>query len=253
MNNLSNVVLFPRKTKESQEGFKGQFSRLSLSDVIQFSTRGMMSLILEIKQDEKEGRIYIHKGNIVHAQCKEKTGVEAFYEIMTWKKGEFQTDSYVPPPVYSITLPWEHLLIEAHRIIDEKVERAPKNASSLETLPSATIQTIEAWTLSHPDVLGTGILSQKGLEIVSKKEHVSLPEIVGEILSHIPETCQALCNLFGIGTYEELITKGKEGSFILTALKENLLFFVYLKVDIFMKALLRTELGSLVETILKGL
>jgi hypothetical protein len=73
-----------------------------------------------ITREGEKGVIYFSEGEVIHAECGEMKGAEAFYKIMGWEEGEFVSSIGVSPPVQSIDQNWEHLLVEAMRRNDEK-------------------------------------------------------------------------------------------------------------------------------------
>lgn len=102
-----------------RKGFRGKVYGLSLADIIQMSCLGRLTTALVVHRDGEEGTIYFNEGEVVHAECGEKQGVEAFFKILSWDEGEFVSNIGVTPPVQTIHHNWEHLLVEAMRRNDE--------------------------------------------------------------------------------------------------------------------------------------
>jgi len=61
----------------------------------------------------QSGIVYLHNGQIVHAETAGARAQEAVAEIVEWQYIEFAYDKAVRPPVETITLPWDKVLIEA--------------------------------------------------------------------------------------------------------------------------------------------
>jgi two-component system chemotaxis response regulator CheB len=80
-----------------------------------------LTTALIITRDGERGVIYLNEGEIIHAECGEQKGTDAFYKILSWQEGEFLSDIGVAPPVQTIYQNWEHLLVEAMRRDDDKV------------------------------------------------------------------------------------------------------------------------------------
>ncbi len=251
------VVPFPQKNEEPKEGFRGQFSNLKLSDIIQLCTQGKMSLIIHISQNEKDGKIYMHEGEIIHAVHKKKTGIEAFYEIMSWKNGNFRSEDYVPPPIQSITLPWEHLLIEAHRWMDEKEAQLASQQKAkvlfLENNSKETLENIYSWANSHSDIDEMGIFSNSGVRTIFHRGPEATSGEANELIHAIPETARYLGIATGAGTCEEVIITGNKGSFIIFFLNEDAQLFVLTRAESTQMALLRMELKAFVKEVKKGI
>jgi CheY-like chemotaxis protein len=103
-----------------KKGFQGKVIGLQLTDIIQMNCLGRLTTALIITKDGEKGVIYLNEGEIIHAECGEQKGTEAFYNILSWQEGEFVANIGFIPPVQTIYQNWEHLLIEAMRRNDDK-------------------------------------------------------------------------------------------------------------------------------------
>ncbi len=103
-----------------KKGFQGRVFGLQLTDIIQMNCLGRLTTALIITRDGEKGVIYLNEGEIIHAECGEQKGTEAFYRILSWQEGEFVSNVGFVPPLQTIYQNWEHLLIEAMRRNDDK-------------------------------------------------------------------------------------------------------------------------------------
>jgi DNA-binding response OmpR family regulator len=103
-----------------KKGFRGKVFGLQLTDVIQMNCLSRLTTALIITRDGERGVIYLNEGEIIHAECGEQKGTDAFYKILSWQEGEFVSNIGATPPVQTIYQTWEHLLIEAMRRTDDK-------------------------------------------------------------------------------------------------------------------------------------
>ncbi len=140
-----------------REGFSGALRQVGLQEVIQMECIGRRSSILDIRNPQMRGQIYIEAGAIIHATVGTLTGEQAVYRLLSLKGGEFQVNPFQAPPRRTVQIGWENLLMEAARASDEETvlitkppapqpppsasAPAPKPASpeqaSLKTPPSA--------------------------------------------------------------------------------------------------------------------
>jgi len=104
-----------------KKGFRGRVVGLQLTDVIQMNCLSRLTTALTITRDGEKGMIYLNEGEVIHAECGEQKGTDAFYYILSWQEGEFISNIGVTPPLQTIYQNWEHLLVEAMRRNDEKV------------------------------------------------------------------------------------------------------------------------------------
>ena len=103
-----------------KKGFRGKVFGLQLTDVIQMNCLSRLTTALIIMRDGEKGVIYLNEGEIIHAECGQQKGTDAFYKILSWQEGEFISDTSTRPPIQTIYQNWEHLLVEAMRRNDDK-------------------------------------------------------------------------------------------------------------------------------------
>lgn len=118
------------------EGFTGALRHVGLPEVIQMECNGRHSSILEIRNPELHGEIYIDTGNITHAVVGPLTGEQAFYRLLSLKGGEFQVKPFKTPPQQTITNRWEFLLMESARSRDEETVLVKKVSEPAPAAPA---------------------------------------------------------------------------------------------------------------------
>jgi CheY-like chemotaxis protein len=122
----------------NREGFTGALRQVNLQEVIQVECNGRHSSILEIRNPEMRGQIYIEAGAVTHAAAGELTGDAAFYRLLSLRGGEFQVKPFRPPPQRTINTRWEFLLMDAARATDEETVLIKKSAAPPATPESET-------------------------------------------------------------------------------------------------------------------
>jgi len=113
-NMLSDLVSWHR------EGFTGALRHVGLTEVIQMECNGRHSSILEIRNHELRGQIYIEAGVVTHAAIGPLAGERAFNRLLSLKGGEFEVKPFKAPPQRTIENRWEFLLMDAARAADEE-------------------------------------------------------------------------------------------------------------------------------------
>ena len=103
-----------------EEGFAGTLKNIQLIDLIQMCCLANSSLAIRVKKNEQIGTIFIAEGEIVHADCGHEIGEEAFYQILSWQSGMFETLSFNSIPKETIRKNWQFLLMESARQVDEQ-------------------------------------------------------------------------------------------------------------------------------------
>jgi hypothetical protein len=94
------------------------------------------SSVLEIKARQAQGFIYIHAGQIVHAEVGDRVGDDAFNYLMTLSGGEFNLKPFSEPPQRTISGQWEFLIMEAARQRDEEGGESPEQPPAQAAQPS---------------------------------------------------------------------------------------------------------------------
>ena len=103
-----------------REGFSGALRQVGLEEVIQMECNARHSSILEIRNQQMHGRIYIEAGVITHAAAGTLVGEKAFNKLLSLKGGEFHLQPFTAPPQRTLHGNWEVLLLEAARSSDEE-------------------------------------------------------------------------------------------------------------------------------------
>lgn len=115
-----------QNTGQRDSGFAGTLRNIQLTDIIQMCCLAGASLCVRVKQDKNTGTIYIKDGEVIHAECEATSGVKAFFEILGWQKGIFETQDFCGIEEPTIKEPCQFLLMEAARLSDE-VAQAKSN------------------------------------------------------------------------------------------------------------------------------
>ncbi|MEJ2154672.1 MAG: response regulator [Desulfobacteraceae bacterium] len=125
--------------KQDNGGFAGTLRNIQITDIIQMCCLAGASLSIRVTQDNDQGTIYIEDGNIVHAECGTHAGIKAFFTILGWPSGQFETMEAPPTANPTIKEPCQFLLMEAARQADERaLDKAASKAEEEElALPEA--------------------------------------------------------------------------------------------------------------------
>ena len=106
-------------SRKHNQGFTGTLKIVQLDDLIQMCCLSGATITIQVDNEMQQGRIFIQEGDIIHAHCEEISGEDAFYTIMTWHNGGFETLAGVPDIAVTIKANYQYLLLEAARRSDE--------------------------------------------------------------------------------------------------------------------------------------
>ena len=84
-----------------------------VADVLQTCCLSRRSGAIQMVKEKKSGIVFLRNGTIVHAETTAERGKDALFEIVAWEYAEFAYDRTVRPPVETITVPWDEILVQA--------------------------------------------------------------------------------------------------------------------------------------------
>jgi CheY-like chemotaxis protein len=118
---------------EDSDAFVSSLSETGLYNVIQLECLDGNSSVLEVRDQQTSGEIYIEKGAIVHAAAGKLVGEKAFHQLLSLTDGEFRLIPFRAPPERTIQHKWESLLEEAVRVRHEEKYSAGDGGTILVT------------------------------------------------------------------------------------------------------------------------
>jgi CheY-like chemotaxis protein len=129
--------------QESEVGFRGIQSK-SLMDIIQLECLSQSSSMLRIANGTLTGTIWIQDGEVIDATTDELGGEAAFYRILSWRAGHFETLPAEPNRQRAITKSYNELLLESAQALDESLsDCASSGGAAPDVVPQAQLSEIE--------------------------------------------------------------------------------------------------------------
>ena len=145
---------------------EGNLQELELAEIVQLNCRSKNMAHVIVEANQEQGNIYFDKGQVVHAEYADQTGVDAFYEMLHWNDGRFIMETGVAPPRVTINTTWQNLLLTGLKTLDEKRLATSTNTNRKEVKADvkANVKTVK--------------LLQKLVEIVdgARTAHIVGPE-----------------------------------------------------------------------------
>jgi len=100
--------------------FRANLQDLTPMDVLQLKCLSNATTILEFRSQRETGRMHIVRGEVIHAETGDVTGIEAVGRIISWKGGAIAEKPPGSAPVpQTIDCGWQALLMHAAQLIDE--------------------------------------------------------------------------------------------------------------------------------------
>jgi hypothetical protein len=99
---------------------EGDLKNISLTGLVQIICLERKTGELLLLRRGQEGAIFFEKGEIVHAKLDNVIGEEALFNMLSWTDGSFRITDKVTVIAKTISINWNHLLMEGMRRIDER-------------------------------------------------------------------------------------------------------------------------------------
>jgi hypothetical protein len=101
------------------EAFSGNVSQFKVIDILRLLSTEEKTGLLNLQKGQEKGEIYVVKGTLVHAICKDGVGEEAVFAILMWTNGNFNFTPNVTSEERSIETDTPSLLTEAIKQLEE--------------------------------------------------------------------------------------------------------------------------------------
>jgi predicted regulator of Ras-like GTPase activity (Roadblock/LC7/MglB family) len=208
-------------------GFGGEVAGMGLADVLQVNAHNRFSGSLRVRNGEQSGVVYFHDGDIVHAEQGARVGEVGLIEILQWKQGHFIVEQNVVSARRTINKSCEHLLLEAHRQLDERTAgrgEAPPAPAAAARQPGTATDLIR----SIPGVTGA-VLSTGDGQCLGEKGHAA--ETLAGQTAYLIMFCDEFGSLFGTGELRSAGVEGSDQHMLLYASKARRYLGVFARAD----------------------
>lgn len=108
-----------KRRGEMAEIFYGNISLFKLIDILRLLTSERKTGVLTLQRGMEKGEIYLEKGILIHAICKNGIGEEAVFTLLTWMEGNFNFTPDVITEERSIKMDTALLLEEGDKRLEE--------------------------------------------------------------------------------------------------------------------------------------
>jgi predicted regulator of Ras-like GTPase activity (Roadblock/LC7/MglB family) len=210
----------------TSDGFEGGVAGLDLPALVQLNAMNRFSGCFRVSHGARTGMIFFRDGEIVHAEEGARSGEEAFCEMVTWPGGRFSVEPNVVTARRTIHKSCNHLLLDAHRIIDERRQR--EGTATPPPVPPAR-------QASVPSSAGTGpvdlVRTVDGVEdavLLGKDGRPASPvaydaEVLAAHAAYLSNAAGELGALFDAGELRAASAQGARRSVLVLAAKSHLL------------------------------
>jgi hypothetical protein len=116
---------------------EGDLEDVGFAGLIQMACSEKKTAQLTVLSPDGKGDVFVHAGEIVHAELGLLEGERAFYKLLEWTSGRFRLNSgSSPPPTRTIQISCHRLLMEGMSRLDERqMGRAALDAAHTDESP----------------------------------------------------------------------------------------------------------------------
>ena len=174
------------------DAFSGSLSQFKIIDIVKLLTSEGKTGVLNLQRGKEKGEIYVIKGTLAHAICKDGVGEEAVFVMLTWSNGTFN----FTPNVTS-----EEKTIEKNTLalLEEKIKQLEEWQQIKEIIPSQDI-VFRLSSKRAPDEVKLKHDSWSVLSQIDSKKTVA--DISNELKMGEYDTARNLYSLFSSGLIE---------------------------------------------------
>jgi hypothetical protein len=114
------------------EAFSGNVSQFKVIDIVRLLMSEGKTGVLNLQRGKEKGEIYMNKGALIHAICKDGVGEEAVFAILTWADGNF---NFTP----NVTSEEKTIEKNTPSLLEEKIKQLEEWQQIKEIIPSQDI------------------------------------------------------------------------------------------------------------------
>lgn len=196
---------------------KGDLNDLRLDDLIQVNCQGGATCRISVFSGRQELRLYIQGGEIVHAAARSTAGVEVVYRMVRLGgQGTFEVVQGETAPTQTIHAPWQNIMMEGMRQLDQEGPWQPDRNDPLERLADGLGRMYE-----QSGFEGLLLVSRQGKVLASHLPAGQDANRLGAVVSGILNLSARSLVQLEQGDHLQTVIAGADGQAILTRIGDD--------------------------------
>lgn len=110
---------------EERPGVQGTLDSLDLGEIVQMLALGGKTARVSLRTGADQGEVWFDSGVITHAENGDKIGEHAFFDMVSWRSGDFTIDHGLRCDHRSLSQDAMYLVMEGMRLMDEARRERP--------------------------------------------------------------------------------------------------------------------------------
>lgn len=200
----------------------GEIVGLGLTDVIQINHHNRFSGCIAIESTSGNALLFFRDGEIIHAEQGSRSGEEALYEVLQWPPGKFRLQPNVTTTRSTIQKSAQHLLLDAHRILDERRAGRVQEPPPVPAAPRPPMRSSEVLEKLRriPGVSYAALHGKDGSQVGDDSYEA---EVLGGQAIFLSMMGNQLGSIFQAGTILSAVVQGANKHLLLFATKSHFL------------------------------
>lgn len=166
---------------------QGTLDDFGMIELLQIPYHGKKTCNLVITGERGKAMLYYDRGQMVHAQFQDITGVKVVEEIIDWVNGEFKMELEVQPPERTINKDLHTLLLLVVKTRDESVSAQSREQERGENLTKWLAQQLEAFCKSSGLVVYLSVIDETGGIVAQAQGPDSAQSLISELVQYISD------------------------------------------------------------------
>ena len=160
---------------------QGTLDDFGIIELLQIPYHGKKTCNLVITGERGKAILYYDRGQIVHAQCRDKTGIKVVEEIIDWDKGSFEIGQDIQAPERTINKDLHTLLLLVVKTRDESISAQSREQKKGEDLTTRLTLQLEAFCKSSGLVVYLSIIDESGGIIARAQDTAKSQSLIAEL------------------------------------------------------------------------
>jgi predicted regulator of Ras-like GTPase activity (Roadblock/LC7/MglB family) len=163
------------------DALEGNIALTCVPDILQFIHMGRQTGELHVVHTNNRTtcKVFFSAGEIVHIDLEKYSGLAALVTVLDWEEGYFRFRRGVSTIIQSVTMPFQHLLMEVLRLKDERNQRQTMTDSQRSS--SDVLQDL----LKIPGITAVVVVGRDGFLIESAGQSSAINlDSIGASLAH---------------------------------------------------------------------
>ncbi len=222
----------------------GSLQEVSVPDVIDLARQMGEEVGVFIETPHGIWALYVRQGRVVHAEGPDVSGEEAVHRVLSLRTGTFRIETGRQPPATTIQKPWNTLLLEALRHLDETSEYA------VQAIPSTEEK--EEWIMARPrktreiiaeildelletstDIVGAAVVGIEGLIYSARFPLKDMDEnLIAAVAAAIYGLSRRNIQQLRQGEFVQALIEGTEGYTLVRSINPKVIFVALLPKEV---------------------